>query len=76
MPIQIMNLLMTQLKMRNPQMFQMLEKAQQNKSNPMELFKQVTSKYTPEQMNNLINVAKQYGVPDDIINQINGINAK
>jgi len=57
-------------------MFQMLEKAQQNKSNPMELFKQVTSKYTPEQMNNLMNVAKQYGVPDDIINQINGINAK
>lgn len=57
-------------------MFQMLEKAQQNKSNPMELFKQVTSKYTPEQMNNLINVAKQYGVPDDVIQQINGINAK
>ena len=58
-------------------MFQMLEKAQQSKSNPMELFKQVTNKYTPEQMQNLMNTAKQYGVPDDVIKQINsGINAK
>jgi len=58
-------------------MFQMLEKAQQSKSNPMELFKQVTSKYTPEQMQNLMNTAKQYGVPEDVIKQVNeGINAK
>ena len=58
-------------------MFQMLEKAQQSKNNPMELFKQVTNKYTPEQMQNLMNTARQYGVPDDVIKQINnGINAK
>lgn len=58
-------------------MFQMLEKAQQSKSNPMEMFKQITNKYTPEQMQQLMNTAKQYGVPDEVIKQINDdINAK
>ena len=59
-------------------MFQMLEKAQQNKNNPMELFKQITNKYTPEQMQQLMNTAKQYGVPENVINDLqnNGINAK
>jgi len=58
-------------------MFQQFQNLQKNKSNPMELFKQVTSKYTPEQMQQLMNTAKQYGVPDDVIKQVNeGINAK
>jgi len=62
--------------MRNPQMFQMLEKAQKSNGDPMKLFKEATSNYTPEQMNKLMNTARQYGVPDDVINKINGINAK
>lgn len=59
-------------------MFQQFQNLQKNKSNPMELFKQVTSKYTPEQMQQLMNTAKQYGVPENVINDLqnNGINAK
>lgn len=43
----------------------------------MELFKQVTNKYSPEQMNSLFNRAKQMGVPNEVINNLkNGINIK
>lgn len=44
----------------------------------MDLFKQITHNYTPEQMNSLFTKAKQMGVSDDVLNQIqnNGINTK
>lgn len=38
----------------------------------MELFKEVTSGYTPEQMQSLFNQAKQMGVPEDIITKLQG----
>ena len=58
-------------------MFQMIEQARKNNGNPVDLFKQVTNKYTPEQLDNLFSKAKQMGVPDEYINQIkDGINAK
>ena len=57
-------------------MFQVVEQARQNNSNPMDLFKQVTSGYSTEQMDNLFNRARQLGVPDDVLKSIqnNGIN--
>ena len=67
---QIIQMLMNQLKIKNPQMFQTLEKAIQNKDNPMELFKQVTNGYTPEQMQSLMTQARNMGFPEDILNQI------
>ena len=51
-------------------MFQMLEQAQKNKSNPEELFKEVTKGYKPEQMENIFNRARQFGIGDDIINKL------
>ena len=72
-----MTMLMNQLKMKNPQMFQVLNNAMKNGGNPMEMFKQMTSNYTPEQMNNLMTQAKNMGFPDDILNEVqNGINTK
>ena len=64
------NNLLNQLKVRNPQMFQVIEKASQNQSNPMDLLKQVTGNYTPEQMKNFYSVAQYMGCPNDILNQI------
>jgi len=56
-------------------MFQMVEQARQSQNNPVELFKQITSKYTPEQMNAFYNQAEQMGFSKDLINQVkNGIN--
>lgn len=56
--------------MRNPQMFQFLEQAQKNKSNPEELFKEITKNYKPEQIDQIFNKAKQFGISDDIINKL------
>lgn len=69
---------MNQLKVKNPQMFQVVEQAKNNNGNPMDLLKQITSDYTPEQMSNLFSRAKQMGIPDNVLEQIqnNGINTK
>lgn len=58
-------------------MFQLLEQAQKNQNNPMDMLKEVTKNYTPEQMSGLFEKAKQFGVPDDVLKQAqNEIKAK
>ena len=58
-------------------MFQLVEQARQKQNDPLELFKQVTSKYTPEQLNNFYTQAEQMGFSKDLIKQVKeGINAK
>ena len=60
--------------MKNPQVFQMVEQARKSNGNPIELFKQVTNGYKPEQIENIFSRAKQMGVPEEYINQLkNGI---
>lgn len=51
-------------------MFQFLNQAQKNKSNPQEIFKEVTKNYKPEQMESIFNQARQFGIGDDIINKL------
>ena len=53
-------------------MFQMVEQARQNQNNPIDLFKQVTSKRTPEQMDAFYKQIEQMGFSPDIINQFKG----
>lgn len=64
------------MKAKNPQMFQMVEQAQKNQSNPLDLFKQLTSKNTPEQMESFYKKIEQMGFNPDVINQLKGINTK
>ena len=51
-------------------MFQMIEQAQKNQSNPQEIFKEITKNYKPEQIEQIFNKAKQFGIGDDIINKL------
>lgn len=51
-------------------MFQILEQAQKNNKDPKELFKQITKDYKPEQINKIFNQARQFGIPDEIINKV------
>lgn len=51
-------------------MFQLVEQARQSQNNPVELFKQITNKYTPEQMSNFFNQAEQIGFNKDLIEQL------
>ena len=69
------NMLMQQLKMRNPQMFQFISQAQKNQSNPQEILSEITKNYKPEQMKGLINTAKSFGFTDEQLSQY-GINLK
>ena len=56
-------------------MFQFLEQAQKNQSNPQEILNQITKNYKPEQMQNLIRSAKSFGFTDEQLRQY-GINSK
>jgi hypothetical protein len=50
----------------------MIEQARQNNNNPIELFKQITSKNTPEQMDAFFKKAEQMGFSPELINQLKG----
>ena len=69
---------MNQLKAKSPQAFQIVNQARNNGGNPMDLFRQITNGYSPEQMNSLFDRAKQFGVPNDVIQQLqnNDVNTK
>ena len=55
----------------------MIEQARINQNNPIEVFKQVTSKYSTEQMDSFYKQAKNMGFSDELINEVkNGINIK
>ena len=56
-------------------MYQFIEQAQKNQSNPQEIFKQITSNYTPEQMQHFKQYANNFGFSDEQLKQY-GINAK
>lgn len=73
----LMTILTNQIKSRYPQAFQMVEQMRRNNGNPMELFKQVTGNFTPEQMNGFFTQAKNIGFPQELLQQVqNGINTK
>lgn len=51
-------------------MFQVIQQASQNQSNPMGLLKQVTGNYTPEQMQNFYRMAQYMGFPNEVLSQV------
>lgn len=51
-------------------MFQMVEQAQKNQSNPIDLFKQITNKKSPEQMNTFYKQIEQMGFSPDVISKL------
>lgn len=61
---------MNQLQRNNPKMYQLYQQARQANSNPEDLFRQITRNYTPDQMNQLFDAAKQFGIPEDAIQRL------
>ena len=51
-------------------MFNTINQLRMNNGNPMQLFKQITSNYSPEQMNNLFNRAQQMGIPANALDEL------
>ena len=72
----IMAMLMGQLKIKNPQMANQVQEMIKSNGNPMELFKQITSKYDDNTKNAFFNQAKQMGFSEELLNQVqSGINS-
>lgn len=61
--------------MRNPQAFQQFQSLQKSQNNPQEILNQMTSKYTPEQMQKFKQFANGFGISDEQLTKF-GINAQ
>lgn len=61
--------------MNNPQAFQKLQNLIRNTNDPQQFLNQIISGYTPEQRNQFIKFANDYGVSEEQLNKY-GINSK
>ena len=62
--------LLNNLKIKNPQGHQVIQNLMQSNGNPQTLLQQLMSNTTPEQKKDLLGRAKQYGCPDNVLSQI------
>ena len=61
---------MGQLQAQNPQAFQKVNQAINSGVNPQQFMKQVIGNVNPEQMQQVLQMGKQFGVPDEVLKQI------
>lgn len=61
---------MGQLQARNPQVAGQIQQAMNSGANPQALIKQMMSNVDSTQMQSIMTQAKQYGVPDSILSQL------
>ena len=66
----IIQSLMSNLKAKMPQNFQVVNNLMQNRANPQNLVNQIMGNISPEQKQNILNQMKQYGCPENILSQI------
>lgn len=66
----VIQMLMQRLQGKNPQGYQFVNTAMRNGGDPNTILNQMMKNSTPEQKQGLINMAKQYGVPENILKQI------
>lgn len=69
-PMSIVQSLMSNLKVKMPQNFQVVQNLMQNKTNPQDLVNQIMSNINPEQKQNLLNQMKQYGCPNELLSKL------
>lgn len=68
-----MSLLMNQLQGRNPQSYNMVSQMMKNGVNPQNMLKQMMGNVNPTQMQQVLTQAKNIGVPDDVLSQIQNL---
>ena len=61
------------MKVRNPQGYQFVNNLMQNNGNPNAILNQVFGQIKPEVRQNILNQAKEYGVPENILAKIQNI---
>lgn len=55
--------------MMNPQMFQKVQNFIKNNNDPQELLNEITKQYTPEQRQEFMKFANNYGVSNEQLNK-------
>lgn len=68
-----MKMLMGQLQAKNPQMANQISQAMQSGTNPQALMKQMMSNMNNGQIQQVLTQAKNLGVPDNILQQMQNI---
>lgn len=63
------------MKAKNPQMFQQFQNLVKSKNDPNKILSDITSKYSPEQMQQFRQFANGFGVTDEQLSKY-GINLK
>lgn len=69
----MLNMMMTMLQGKNPQMFQMINQAMSSGTNPQDMIKQMMGNTNPQQMQQILTQAKGMGVPDNVLSQIQNL---
>lgn len=69
----IVQSLMNQLQRKNPQNYNFINEMMRNNGNPDAFIKQIFSKTSPEQKQAILNKAKDYGCPDDVLSHIQNL---
>ena len=69
-PMSIVQSLMSQMKVKLPQNFQIAQNLMQNNGNPQQLVKQIMGNISPEQKQNLLNQCKSYGMPEQLLSKL------
>ena len=68
-----MKMLMGQLQTRNPQMASQISQAMNNGTNPKSVIKQMMGNMDNSQIQQIMGQARNMGVPNDVLNQIQNI---
>ncbi len=64
-----MGTLMNMLKQKNPQGYNMINQLRQSGGNPNAILNQMMGNMQPQQKQQLLQSAKQYGVPDNVLSR-------
>lgn len=66
----ILTMLMQRLRGNNPQGYQMINQLMSSNGNPENALKQILGNATPEQRQQVLNQAKSYGCPENMLSKI------
>lgn len=69
----IMQTLMRNLMNKNPNGYQMINQLMNNGTNPEEMLQQMFSNASPEQKQKVLNAAKSYGCPSNILSKFQNL---
>lgn len=66
----IINMLMGRLQKVNPNGYNLINQAMKNNGDPNALLQQVLGNSSPQQRQQILNTAKSYGAPNDVLSKI------